>query len=372
MISRQTSISKNIISFCRFLRTRGFNTGIDEEVQALRSFELIGFESSKWVFEALKAIFCHNKSQVDQFAFLYYEYWSKMNFAVDSKDKLHSVPSNRPKPMESFRSLKTWLYGIDADATDQIASYSPSKNFSNRDFLSLREDEIEEMMHCIRKLAKNLAARRTRRFQHSRAKGIFDLPRTLRANLRRGGELIDIRRRQPRTNRASLVVLCDVSRSMELYTAFFLQFIYTMQRAIRRVESFVFTTSLYRITDAIRLNGFARAKAELNNKLQCWSTGTRIGESLHEFVNLYGRTLLDRQTTVYVMSDGWDTADGDLLAESMQFIQARSKKVIWLNPLAGYHAYRPETFGMRTVLPHIDVLAPVHNLESLRQLEKWL
>ncbi len=199
-----------------------------------------------------------------------------------------------------------------------------------------------------------------------------DLRKTLRKNLRRGGELLDIIHRRPKRNRLKLVLLCDVSRSMELYSAFLIQFMYAFQQVYRRMETFVFSTSLKRITSLLKQKNFHEAMQHLSNENNGWSGGTRIGESLNAFVNEYGKKLIDSKTIVVILSDGWDTGNIDLIKSNMEFIHAKSKKLIWLNPLAGFEDYKPHVSAMKAALPFIDVFAPVHNVESLKRLGKWL
>jgi uncharacterized protein with von Willebrand factor type A (vWA) domain len=199
-----------------------------------------------------------------------------------------------------------------------------------------------------------------------------DLRQTLRKNLRRGGELLELAWRKPKRNRIKLVLLCDVSKSMELYTTFLIQFMYAFQQVYSRMETFTFGTSLKRITPLLKENNFPGALHLLEAENNDWAGGTRIGESLDSFVKIYSKKMLDSKTIIIILSDGWDKGNMDILKKNMELIEAGSKKIIWLNPLAGYASYRPEVAGMQTAMPFIDVFASVHNAESLRQLGKWL
>ena len=199
-----------------------------------------------------------------------------------------------------------------------------------------------------------------------------DLRQTLRKNLRCGGELLDIVHRKPKRNRVKLVLLCDVSRSMELYSVFLIQFMYAFQQVYRRMETFVFSTSLKRITPVLKQKNFREALHLLGSEKSGWAGGTRIGESLDAFVKDYAKKLVDSKTIVIILSDGWDTGNIDALKKNMEYIHNKSKKLIWLNPLAGYSAYRPDVAGMKAAMPYIDAFAPVHNAESLRRLGKLL
>ena len=247
-----------------------------------------------------------------------------------------------------------------------------NENLSQKDFSAVPEDEVDELMQTVKSIAKRLAAKTNRRYESSHKIDLPDLRKTLRKNLRRGGELLDIIHRRPKRNRVKLVLLCDVSRSMELYSAFFIQFMYAFQQVFRRMETFVVSTSLKRITFLLKQKNFDEAIRLLSSENSGWSGGTRIGEALNVFTNDYGKKMLGSKTIVIIVSDGWDTGNIDLIKKSMEFIYAKSKKVIWLNPLAGFEDYKPDVSGMKAAMPFIDVFAPVHNAESLKRLEKWL
>ena len=159
---------------------------------------------------------------------------------------------------------------------------------------------------------------------------------------------------------------------MELYSAFLIQFMYAFQQVYRRMETFVFSTSLKRVTSLLKQKNFNEAMQQLSNENNGWSGGTRIGESLNAFVNEHGKKLIDSKTIVIILSDGWDTGNIDLIKTNMEFIHTKSKKMIWLNPLAGFEDYKPHVSAMKAAMPFIDVFAPVHNVESLKRLGKWL
>jgi uncharacterized protein with von Willebrand factor type A (vWA) domain len=144
--------------------------------------------------------------------------------------------------------------------------------------------------------------------------------------------------------------------------------VYAFQSNYRRIEAFAFSTQLYRVTPALRQRDFKSALEEVALQVSGWSGGTKIGGSLHQFYRQYGNRLLNRQTVVIIMSDGWDTGDIAQLENTMRRIQHKAAKVIWLNPLAGSARYEPKTQGMQAAMPYIDVFAPGHSVESLRQL----
>lgn len=373
MIVRQTSLSANIIQFCRFLRLKNFTIGIEEEALTLQGLQYINYTNPTIFRLALRTTLCRSKSNADEFDGLFDEYWKEVEKAIDSKSKEDSSKklTTVPQPIQ-FKSLKAWLHGHRNDDIEETATYSIRENLSQKDFSAIPGEEVDELMQTIRSLSKRLAAKASRRYKFSYQVNKPDLRQTLRKNLRRGGELLELVYRRPKRNRVKLVLLCDVSKSMELYTAFFIQFMYAFQQVYGPMETFTFGTSLKRVTHQLKEKNFREALQLLGAENNNWEGGTHIGESLDNFVKLYSKKMLDPKTIVIILSDGWDNGNMEILKSSMAIIRARSKKIIWLNPLAGFASYHPDTAGMQTAMPFIDVFAPAHNADSLRQLGKRL
>src|SRR5216117_1530557 len=222
MITRLTSLSKNIVQFCRFLRQKGFTVAVEEEATALQALQYIDYGNNQVFFLALQAVFCTSKTQLDEFKNLFNKYWKRVDKAVDAKLKNEQTKKQHAIAQPQLKSLKAWLYGNKNKETEQTASYSVNENLSQKDFSTVPEDEVDELMQTVKSIAKRLAAKTNRRYESSHKIDLPDLRKTLRKNLRRGGELLDIIHRRPKRNRVNLVLLCDVSRSMELYSAFFI------------------------------------------------------------------------------------------------------------------------------------------------------
>jgi len=181
---------------------------------------------------------------------------------------------------------------------------------------------------------------------------------------------VELARRERKILKTKLVVLCDVSGSMDLYSRLLVQFLYALQNQLGRIETFVFSTRLQRITEELRGLTYGAALARLG-AVRDWSGGTKIGESLRAFIGEW-RSLLDRDTVVIVLSDGWDTGDPAVLSEALISMRRRAGKVVWLNPLLGSPDYQPLTQGMIAAMPHVDAFLPAHNLDSLRALARHL
>lgn len=373
MIKRQTSLSRNVVQFCRFLRLKGFSLSVEEQATTLQAMEFIDYSNRDIFALALKSTCCKTRAQHDEFDVLFNEYWKEATRAIDSKIKARELPVLKSAAQaQSVKSLQSWLNGNRDDTTEESATYSIHENLSHKDFSAVPEEQTAELMRIIKALSVRLAVQINRGYINSGKNYLPDLRRTLRRNLRFGGELMEIAFKAPKRKRTKLVLLCDVSKSMDLYTAFMLQFMFAFQQVYARMETFVFSTSLQQITTLLKHASFKETLDLLSRQNNGWSGGTRIGESLEQFLKEYSARFLDKRSIVIILSDGWDTGNISLLEQSMKTIHDRSKKLIWLNPMAGYAFYQPDTAGMKAAMPFIDIFAPVHNVESLRKLGRWL
>src|SRR6266705_1556690 len=247
----------------------------------------------------------------------------------------------------------------------EVPGLSDREALMEQDFSTFPAEQLDEVARLTVQIAKRLARRVSRRRKPTRRGGMIDLRRSMRANLMKG-EIIELRRRARRRRKVRLVLLCDVSGSMDLYSRFLLQFLFALQNVFERVETFTFSTRLTRVSDHLKGRSYRQVLRRLTD-VRDWSGGTRIGESLAQFNREWSR-VVDRRTIVIVLSDGWDTGEPDLLAGELLRIKRRAGRVIWLNPLLGNPSYEPLTRGMAAALPLVDDFAPGHNLAALRDL----
>ena len=375
-ISRRTSLTENVISFCRYLRGQGFIVGPNTQSDALQAMTLVSIHSWDDLCTVLKLTLPKNKKQVEAFDGLFYTYWRELNRAVDSKIKPSAKPEPQPKlssgKTPSFDALKNWLYGNSGEERRETALYSAHVNLSQKDFSTFTDDELWELKNIIRKIAKSIVNRKLRRFVTTPEHKSIDLRKILRNNLKRGGEMVDLYYKKNKETDLNLVILCDVSKSMELYSRFLIQFLYAFQHVYSRIETFVFSTSLYHIGPLLGNRNFDWALKDLTKRVSSWGDGTKIGKSLSAFFQDYGQHYLNKKTVVVIVSDGLDTGNISWLKKSMDDIYRASGKIIWLNPLAGAPSFKPVARGMQCALPYIDIFAPVHNIESLKKLPDYL
>jgi uncharacterized protein len=231
---------------------------------------------------------------------------------------------------------------------------------------------MDEVKRMIASFVWQLGDRRTRRSQAG-GSTLLDMRRTVRGNIHYGGEIMEWAYRQPVFKPRPLVLIADISGSMDRYTRLLLRFIYSMARSLKQpVEAFVFSTHLTRITRQLHRRSVDAALEEVSKTVTDWSGGTRIGEALKTFNFKWGQRLLGRGAVAMLISDGWDRGDVDLLQREMARLKRTSYRMIWLNPLLGSAVYEPTARGMQAALPHVDDFLPVHNLESLESLAEHL
>ena len=255
---------------------------------------------------------------------------------------------------------------------DRTARYSAVERLRQADFGRLDAQELAAVQAQLAAMRWHLRPRRTRRFVAQADGRQVDLRRTMRRSLRHGGEPLDLARRQRKLKPRPLVVLCDVSGSMERYSRVLLQFVYVVANRLARVEAFAFSTRLSRLTRQLRSGTVDAALDRAVLAMNDWGGGTRIGAALHAFNDAWAPRVLGRGAVVLIVSDGWDRGDVTLLAREMGRLRRRAHRVFWLNPLLGDPEYAPLVRGMQAALPFVDELLPVHNLVSLEQLAATL
>ena len=279
-------------------------------------------------------------------------------------------PRKQPGGLAFF--LQSWGSSFSAGAQGvKVPGASDIDSIAGKEFSEFTNEELEEVSRLARRMVRRLARKPSRRWRPVKRGHRVNLRRSLRLSLKTGGQLIDLTYNERRPKRTKLVVICDVSGSMDLYSRLLLQFVYGLQNSFAKVESFVFATSLTRITGELKNRTYKRALDRLAANIRGWSGGTRIGASLAMFNDQWLRRI-DKRTVIIILSDGWDTGEPDQLAATLSELKRRAGRLIWLNPLLGSASYEPLTQGMQAALPFISVFAPANDLASLRALEPHL
>jgi len=370
---------------CRSLRARGVLATPAESADAVRVLEAVDLGDRADVYLALRALLTSRREDHATFDELFDTWWRTAHESLVPKPPL-LPPSPAPQNERSIRGpdtpgaarrpslvLERSVPRGDGGGEEAAPLATPSRSdgAGTKDFSAFTAEEMEGVARAAARIARRLNARPSRRWTPARRGARIHLRRTVRLSLKTGGDVAELARRERKLRKTKLVALCDVSGSMDLYSRFLLQFLYALQHAFARVETFAFSTRLSRITPQLARDTYRDALDRLACDVPGWSGGTKIGESVAAFAEGWPR-LVYRRTVVIVLSDGWDTGEPEVLGEALRGIRRRAGRVIWLNPLLGSPGYRPLTRGMQAALPHVDVFAPVHNLESLNALANHL
>ena len=363
---------ERLVAFCRSLREHGLSVTPGEVVTAAAAaaLQIIDTKDRAEVFLSLRNILTTSVDDFPVFENLFAAYWDQRPARIVEHQKQPTAPARATGGLAFF--LEHWPAEIRSKAQPvNVPGASDTEARAEKDFAAFSDEELEEISRIARRMARRLAKSRSRRWRPVARGRRVNLRRSLRLSLKTGGELIELSYRERRPKRTKLFVICDVSGSMDIYSRLLLQFIYGLQNSFAKVESFVFATSLARITGELKGKTYQRALDRLSVNVRGWSGGTRIGASIASFNQQWLRRI-DRRTVVIVLSDGWDTGEPEQLAAALSQLQQRAGRVIWLNPLLGGTGYQPLTRGMKAALPYINVFAPVHDLNSFRALEPHL
>lgn len=367
------SIAESIVAFGQYARNHGFNVGIQETQDALGCLKE-GLISDRNSFKyALKAIFCTSPEEIEAFEKLFLLYWDTNH--VDMQEKKNKTSLQGSFNKKNIASLVMLGFGK-TDAKEEegqtVSGANETERLKRTDLSKLNEMDAALLEKIAMKLFMQMALRLRRHMKEDRNKGQISLRRTIRRSIGYGGEPIELFRRAQKPQKQRLIVLLDVSGSMDKYSYLLLRFIYTLRTCFRQLEAFVFSTSLIRISKALQPNRLDAVLAAISEQADNWSSGTRIGECLAAFNNKYGKLLLNGSPVVLILSDGLDTGDPALLEQEMIKIHKRARIIIWINPLKGMKGYAPEARGMKAALSGIDDFRSAHNLESLLELENIL
>jgi uncharacterized protein with von Willebrand factor type A (vWA) domain len=391
-----------IIDFARLLWELGLDVGPGRVVDLARSLPLIDVGRREDFYTLLKVSLLskHEQEAIFDAAFAYF--WATPGAArgrppdeerqagrpgerrralalprhrrLDADEeaaRLALNPTGRRHPATRLSEARRRQREDDEEAAGS-RSYSAEEALGRKDFEEYTWDELQEARRLMAEAHWRLGERASRRSRPARHGRRLDMRRTFRASLRSGGEPIRLARREVRRKPRPLVILCDISGSMSLYSRLLLHFVHTVSNGMSQVETFVFGTRLTRITRQLARRDVDEAIHQVSKSVQDWSGGTRIGDSLRTFNFRWARRVLGRGAVVLVISDGWDRGDTRLLSEEMARLQRSCHRLIWLNPLLGQADYRPVTAGMRAALPYVDDFLPANNLNSLLALGRLL
>ncbi len=368
----------NLVLFGRVLRGLGLDVNPGRMIDLVQALAHVSLGRRADFYHTARALLCHRHEDLPLFDQAFTLFWRK-----PPEGYLIEMPGRaqpRRKPIVQPPPLKAPDAAADdapqtAEAPPVVEvtlTYSAQEVLRRKDFAEMTAEELAEVKHLIAHMLWELGLRRTRRREPGAGQWL-DMRRTIRRNLRYGGEILRWAERTPQYKPRPLVVLADVSGSMERYTRLLLHFIYSLTFGLRHpVESFVFGTRLTRVTRPMQQKDVDQALRDVAHTVTDWAGGTRIGDCLKRFNFDWGRRVLGRGAIVLMISDGWDRGDPEVLGAEMARLHRSCQRVIWLNPLLGSPEYEPLTRGLQAALPHVDDFMPVHNLASLEELAAHL
>ncbi len=368
-------LMSHVVAFAHLLRIMGVEVSSGQVLDLVRALEYVPIIGREDFRNAARATLICRREDLPQFESAFAFFWRTPSFdpMMMALPVLKTPPRNLRLPKPPRDSDEGEGEGEEQEEKVGLTmAYSQGETLRTKDFGSFSWEEVQACKELLKNLAWRLPVRRTRRTKPTPRGRRIDMRRVLRRNMRYGGEPIILPRKKIRTRQRPLVVLCDISGSMDRYSRILLQFVYTISNGLRDVEAFVFGTRLTRVTRLLRERDIDDAVALVSKQVVDWSGGTRIGDTLKQFNYVWGRRVLGRGPVVLLISDGWDRGDPKLLGREVERLQRTCHRLIWLNPLLGSPNYQPLTQGIQAALPHVDDFLPVHNLLSLEQLGEKL
>ena len=374
----QTShLPRNLLVFGRLLRRLGIDVHTGRLLDVLEALQHVDLGSRDEVYHTCRALLVYHHEDLPIFDRAFEAFWMGRGVPVRSAalddrqdDELArndaEAGSGGQDPAYDTAPNQNPTAG---DSIDDVAmpTWSDAAALADKDFAEFTVDEIATARLALERLVWTPGERRTRRWVRGHGSRV-DLRRALAKSLRTGGDVLSLPRRTRTTRPRSLVLLCDVSGSMERYSRMLLHFVHALSRRHRRVETFLFSTGLTRITRELRTRWLDQAAADVSRAVPDWSGGTRIGGAIAEFHRQWARRVLRGGPVVLLISDGWDRGDPIELREQVAWLQRSSHRLIWLNPLIGTVGYAPLTRGLQAALPFVDDFLPVRTLSNLADL----
>jgi len=372
----------NLVLFARTLKGAGIPVRGGGVADALRALDAIGVTRRRDVHDALRAVLLFRHEDFSAFDEVFDRFWRAWPEHPGALPRPMQVPARLRSTVRTLVSGESSRAGdggpsdapvddLAGDTRVAVRTYSADQVWRRKDFSAFTPDDIERAKAALARLTWNPGMRVTRRWMPGTG-GPADLRRLLRANWKHGGEIVTIPYRRRRIAPRPLILMCDVSGSMDPYTRMLLLFAHAIAGGTRRVDVFVFSTRLTRVTREFEAPDVDAALKNVAGVVGDWSGGTRIGEAIRTFNVKWGRRVLARGPVVLLISDGWDLGEPALLAREMARLQRSVSRLIWLNPLLGLPGYEPLTRGMQAALPFVDDFLPVHNMASLDALARHL
>lgn len=375
-MSTARSMQGRIVEFVGRLRSHGMPIGVDQVSRFSEALSLVQPLSRSEVYHAARATLLTEHAQIPIFDRVFAEFWEPGR-APRRPQKTPRAPRHRPEDFRrpslvSFMAQRASATDREIDVPDRSQTATATETLRRKDFSRLTEAEQRAVERVMAAMRWDFSQRRSHRLERSARGPRLDYRDALRRAARLGGVTLELPRRVRKEKARPLVLLADVSGSMELYSRIVLQFFYAVSRKYGKTEAFVFGTRLTRVTEALAHRKLELALDAVSDEVADFAGGTRIAESLHSFRRQWAPRVLGRGAVVIVISDGCETGDATALGREVEALRRACYRLIWLNPRLGQADYEPRVRGMAAALPHVDDFLSIHNLESLQQLRDHL
>jgi uncharacterized protein with von Willebrand factor type A (vWA) domain len=381
MSSSSGRIAENIVHFARALRAAGIPVGPGAIMDALTAVKAAGVGTREDFYWTLHAVFVKRHEHTllfDQAFRIFFRRRGMIDKLLAAM--LPQAPREEEKPPPGAQRIQEALLAGQGEVerkppeleVDARLTVSDREVLQKKDFAQMTAAEVLAAKDAIKRLVLSLDEVKTRRLAPHRHGHLIDIRRTLRASMKAGGAVIDLRYLGPRTKLPPIVALLDISGSMSQYTRLFLHFLHAVTDARKRVHTFLFGTRLTNVTRALKAKDPDEALAAVGANVADWSGGTRIASSLHVFNKLWARRVLTQGAIVLLITDGLERDPDDRLAFEIDRLHRSCRRLIWLNPLLRFSGFEAKAKGIRTMVPHVDELRPIHNLDSMAELVRAL
>jgi hypothetical protein len=373
---RAQGLIRRILRFANLLRKNRVPVYTADELNAIAVLKYIDINNRFEFYMALKSTLLVSYKYFPIFDHLFLQFWRTgvnipKRYGGDSEepdDEQSSILKQSGSEEDTTAdSKKDSKKESNIYAETSVPTYSLSETLKKKDFEDIKPHELTLFDEIFKSLRMNVKEKKGRRFKSSYKGKVIDLPRSIRQSRQKGGEIVKILKKEKKPKQSKLVLLADVSGSMDIYSTFLIKFIYELQKYVRDTETFVFGTQLKRITDILSYRSITTALSMLSQNVLFWSGGTDIGGSFLEFNNIYGGKLRKRNRILVILSDGWDKGDIETLKKQMAVFKQGFKKLIWLNPNLKYDSYQPLCMGMSAAMPYVDYFLPCHNVNTLER-----
>jgi uncharacterized protein with von Willebrand factor type A (vWA) domain len=368
-----TALFRNLLRFGRLLHDAGLDVHAGRMVDVAQALDVVDIGRREDFYHTLRTLLVHRPQDLPAFDAAFLAFWREPHTPIGQelramgRQRRLGPPQAIASPRQPQIASDSAPVRDDVQATHVVeGSYSASEVLRAKDFADLTDDELSDARRMVADLRWNPGERRTRRRTPARSR-TPDWRRLVRANVRFGGEPLAVPTTGRKTKPRGLVVIADVSGSMERYARMLLHFVQSVASGRPRLEAFVFATRFTRITREVRRGGID-ATSRIPARVPDWGGGTRIGDAIGTFNRVWARRVLSHRPVVLLISDGWDRGDPDVLRREIARLQRGCHRLIWLNPLIGSPGYQPMTRGLQAALPFVDDFLPAHNVDSLASL----